>query len=71
MTDTSVRESTLINTTISDKPRRKYDDEFKRQAVQMIANGQPVSSVAQSLGIGEKLLHKWKARAPSVAGRAR
>ncbi|MCA1573638.1 MAG: transposase, partial [Acidobacteria bacterium] len=35
---------------MSDKPRRKYDDEFKRQAVQMIANGQPVSSVAQSLG---------------------
>ncbi|HYN25335.1 MAG TPA: hypothetical protein VES69_09870 [Pyrinomonadaceae bacterium] len=26
----------------------------------MIANRQPVSSVAQSLGIGEKLLHMWK-----------
>ena len=26
----------------------------------MIDNGQTVRSVAQSLGIGENLLHKWK-----------
>ena len=30
--------------------RRKYDEEFKRQAVAMVRNGQPVRSVAQALG---------------------
>jgi len=49
-----------MNTKANDQPRRKYDDEFKRQALQMIANGQAVRAVAQSLGIGENLLHKWK-----------
>ena len=47
-------------TKVKDQARRKYDDEFKRQALQMIANGQAVRSVAQALGVGENLLHKWK-----------
>jgi transposase len=42
------------------RTKRKYDDEFKRQALTMIENGQSVRSVAQSLGVGENLLHKWK-----------
>ena len=54
-----------MNTKANDQPRRKYDDEFKRQALQMITNGQAVRSVAQSLGIGENLLHKWKHSARS------
>ncbi len=52
--------NTNTKTNSTDQPRRKYDDEFKRQALQMIANGQAVRSVAQALGIGENLLHKWK-----------
>ena len=40
--------------------RRKYDDEFKRNAVRMIENGQSVRSVSESLGVGESQLHKWK-----------
>lgn len=44
----------------SNSQRRKYDDEFRRQALQMIDNGQSVRSVAQALGVGENLLHKWK-----------
>ena len=40
--------------------RRKYDEEFKQQALAMIRNGQPVRSVAQALGISENLLHQWK-----------
>ena len=40
--------------------RRKYDDEFKQQAVAMVRNGQPVRSVAQALGISEDVLHRWK-----------
>ncbi len=50
----------MNNTKSNDHRRRKYDDKFKRQALQMIANGQAVRSVAQALGIGENLLHKWK-----------
>jgi transposase len=42
------------------KGRRKYDEEFKRGAMKMIDNGQTVRSVAESLGVGENLLHKWK-----------
>jgi transposase len=40
--------------------RRKYDEEFKQQAVAMVRNGQPVRSVAQALGISENVLHRWK-----------
>lgn len=40
--------------------RRKYDEDFKRSAMKMINNGQSVRSVAQSLGVAEGLLHRWK-----------
>ena len=40
--------------------RRKYDDEFKRNAVRMIQSGQSVRSVSESLGVGESQIHKWK-----------
>ncbi len=39
---------------------RKYDDEFRRQAVQKVFDGQTVSSVSRELGINESLIHKWK-----------
>ena len=40
--------------------RRKYDEEFKRQALTMVRHGQSVHSVAQALGISESLLHHWR-----------
>ena len=40
--------------------RRKYDDEFKQQALAMVRNGQSVRSVANALGISENLIHQWK-----------
>jgi transposase len=40
--------------------RRKYDDEFKLQALKLVESGQSVRSVAQNLGISENLLHHWK-----------
>ena len=40
--------------------RRKYDDEFKLQALKLVENGQSVRAVAHSLGISENLLHQWK-----------
>ena len=39
---------------------RKYDDEFKRQAVKKVLDGQSVISAAQELGVNESLIHKWK-----------
>ena len=42
------------------RSRRKYDEEFRRDALKMIAGGQTVRLVAESLGVGENLLHKWK-----------
>ena len=40
--------------------RRKYDDEFKQQALKMIDSGQSARATALSLGISENLLHTWK-----------
>ncbi len=42
---------------------RKYDDEFKREAVRKIHDGQSVASVARELGCAESLLHRWKREA--------
>jgi transposase len=39
---------------------RKYDNEFKQQAVKKVFDGQSVASVARELGISEALLHNWK-----------
>jgi transposase len=39
---------------------RKYDEEFKREAVKKIHDGQSVASLARELGCAESLLHKWK-----------
>lgn len=45
--------------------RRKYDADFKQQVVQMIANGRGVREVAESLGIGENLIYRWRSRQES------
>ncbi len=39
---------------------RKYDDDFKQQAVKKILDGQSVASLSRELGVAESLLHKWK-----------
>lgn len=41
---------------------RKYDDQFKQEALRQVANGQSVASVARSLGISEALLYQWRHR---------
>jgi len=45
--------------------RRKYDSDFKQQVLEMIANGRPVREVAESLGIGENLIYRWRSRQES------
>ena len=42
--------------------RRKYDASFREEVVRMVLSGRPVTEVAQSLGIGENLIYKWKSR---------
>ncbi len=39
---------------------RKYDKEFKQQAVKKILDGQSVASVSRELGVAEGVLHNWK-----------
>jgi transposase len=46
---------------------RKYDDEFKREAVRKIHDGQSVASVARELGCAESPLHRWKRDAFEVS----
>jgi len=42
------------------KSRRRYDKEFKREAVRLVLeNGKPVPEVAEHLGIYRGLLYKW------------
>lgn len=50
---------------IKDQPRRKYDADFKQQVLQMIVNGRPVREVAESLGIGENLIYRWRSQQES------
>jgi transposase len=46
--------------------RRKYDEEFKQQALAMVRNGQSPRSVAEALGISENLIHRWKRAARAL-----
>ena len=51
----------MAKTQPSAAPRRKYDDEFKKEAVRLVTTGnRTVADVARSLGISENLLYRWK-----------
>lgn len=39
---------------------RKYDNEFKQQAIKKIFDGQSVASVSREWGVAEGVLHNWK-----------
>lgn len=41
---------------------RKFDAQFKQEALKQVENGRSVSSVAQGLGISEALLYQWRKR---------
>jgi len=46
---------------VSDKKRKKYDRQFKIDAVNLVVNGErSVSEVARDLGIEANMLHRWK-----------
>lgn len=51
--------------------RRKYDDEFKAQAIQMLLDGHSASSIAERLGISRSnLIHRWKQKQANQAAPA-
>jgi transposase len=52
------------------EPRRKFDDTFKREAVNhWVTSGKPASVIAKELGVDPNLLYNWKQRfAPADAG---
>jgi transposase len=39
---------------------KKYDEEFKQNALRKVFDGQSVRSVSQELGVNESQIHKWK-----------
>ncbi len=46
---------------MSVQQRRKYDPDFKRNAVQLTEEpGRTVSGVAENLGISKDLLYRWR-----------
>ncbi len=46
---------------------RKYDEDYKREAVRKIHDGQSVASVSRQLGVSESVLHKWRKEAVATA----
>lgn len=60
-----------MNTLKPTAPRRKFDAEFKAEALKMIAEGRSASSVARSLNISEKLLYRWKYQQNNQVGKAK
>ena len=46
---------------MNSKPRRKYDQDFKRNAVLLCSEpGKSVTQVAENLGITKDLLYRWR-----------
>lgn len=53
----------------STEKRRAYDDDFKREAVQMLLDGHSASSVARRLGIScPSMVRRWKQQQLNDAG---
>ena len=49
---------------------RKYDKEFKQQALKKYLDGQSVASVSREIGVNENTIHKWKAEILQKDGEA-
>jgi transposase len=53
------------------RARRRYSEDLKSEAVQMLLDGHSAESVARNLGIsGANLLYRWKAQLLSASGPA-
>ena len=49
-----------------DKPRRKYDDEFKADVLKMAFSGRPIQEIATSLGINANMIRRWRVEQAGV-----
>ena len=55
--------------TISGKSRRRFDETFKREAVQnWLASDKSAAVVGEELGVTANLLYAWRKLVPAVAG---
>jgi transposase len=45
---------------MSSLQRRKYDAQFKIEAVRLVLNGRPIKQVASDLGINANVLSRWR-----------
>lgn len=45
---------------MNQKPRKRYTDEFKAQAVELLNTGKPVEKVAEELCISSSMLYRWR-----------
>lgn len=39
---------------------KKYDQEFKKEAVKKYLDRQSAASISREIGVGENTIHKWK-----------
>ena len=51
-----------------DKPRRKYDAEFKEDVLKMVFSGRPVQELATSMDINVSTIHRWRAQRNEALG---
>lgn len=47
---------------------KKYDKDFKKEAVKKYLDGQSVASISREIGVNENTIHKWKKDLLSVNG---
>jgi transposase len=62
----------MANTTKSRRPRRRFDDDFKAQAVRLVLDeGKSVGAAARDLDLTETALREWvhRARADRTDGK--
>jgi len=45
---------------MNQKPRKRYTNEFKAQAVELLETGKPVEKVAEELCISSSMLYRWR-----------
>jgi transposase len=43
-----------------DRPRRKYDAEFKIDVVRMVLNGRSTREISKSMDLNENMIHRWR-----------
>jgi len=64
--------STMADSTKGRRPRRRFDDDFKAQAVRLVLDdGRSVTAVARELDLARTALHNWveQARADRTGGK--